>query len=135
MGRVVRHQIPSCDHLRTIDEVFVYLYDMVPYGQEMPLVSHEYVISMWDESTGLPLLQVIASPLVAECLWLRKAHQSNFSSLFCEPDAANPSSFMYTVDNERNRRDRVSVGYFNPQFRSWSQFCPPNAFHTQPVDD
>lgn len=135
VGRVVRHQLPSVDRLQTIDEVFVYLYDLVPFGQEMPFHSLEYVLTTWDEASGLPVHQLAASSIMAQCIWLPKAHESNYSSLFCEPDASQPSLFVYTADNEHNRRSDVSIGYFSPQFQSWSRFCPITAFHVQPLED
>lgn len=138
VGRVVRHQVPSVDSLQSIDEVFVFRYEILPFGQTMPLIRTHWVMSIWDEDSGLPSSQVLLSPMVANAVWLPLARSNLVSQLICEPDASSPSQFICSSSVERRplRRSNESasssldttlhpvlIGYHKACL-SWSRFFP-----------
>lgn len=135
VGRVVRHQVPSVDGLQSLDEVFIYRYELIPFGQTMPLIRTHWVVTTWDQASGLPLHQAIVSNKVADSVWLPRARSNNITTIFCEPDASSPSSFVLSIDRDGTTRGTISIGYFN-SYNSWSRFFPESAFHhTLPEDD
>jgi len=129
VGHVLRHQVPSLNSLQSIDEVSVFRYEMVPFGQTMPLIRRHYVLTTWDADSGLPLSQHLISQPCAHAMWLPKARNSNLSALYCEPDAAAPSHFIFTAQFQDDEQNHISIGYHNSSLLSWSRFFPESAFH------
>jgi len=135
IGRIVRHQVPSEDGLQSIDEVSIYRYELLPFGQSMPLVRSHWVLTRWDEVNGLPITQSIVPNRVAHNRWLINARPTQVATIFCEPDAANPNSFICSADSDGRQRASASIGYFNA-CHSWSRFFPESTFqHGSLVDD
>lgn len=129
VGHVLRHQVPSLNSLLSIDEVSVFRYEMVPFGQTMPLIRRHYVLTSWDTDSGLPISQHLISQPCALAMWLPKARHSNMTALVCEPDAASPSHFIFTAQYQQDEQNHISIGYHNSSLLSWSRFFPESAFH------
>jgi hypothetical protein len=134
IGHIIRHQVPSVHSLQSIDEVSVFRYEMVPFGQTMPLIRRHWILTTWDVEAGLPIRQLPLTKPAAHALWLPKARSNASTSLFCEPDAASPAHFVYTVERTYSR-DVPSIGYAHSSL-SYSRFFPEAAFHgNAPIDD
>lgn len=133
VGKVVRFQVRSSDttQLVSIDSVYIYLYDMVPFGRTMPRTQHLWFLTRWDSQTGLPLDQSLMQSSTVNRTWMRRANQKEPVALFCEPDAADPQHFIYSSAPSSSHRDFDSpLGYHNNSF-SWGRFFPESSSSAQ----
>ena len=134
VGKVIRFQVRSqLSKLVSIDSVYVYLYDMVPFGRTMPRTQHFWFLTRWDAQSGLPIRQTLIPASSVNRTWMKRADRETSVALFCEPDAAQPHQFVYTSALPSQRDFDSPLGYHDPSF-SWGNFFPESSSHLLPVD-
>lgn len=124
VGKIVRLQVRSkTSKLISLDSVYVYLYDMVPFGRTMPRTQHFWMLTHWDVNSGLPIRQNLLPQSSIDRTWMVRANIEDPVALFCEPDAAEPNHFIYSSALPSHRNFDSPLGYYDSGF-SWGRFFP-----------
>ena len=119
VSKVIRTPVvpPSgCLDFCSLDHIFVSYHDFVAHGLPLSPAREFWVVSTWDVPSGLALRHTFVPTYLVSSVWEPRSMPQHNVALYCEPDAAHASTFIFSSARPCDRNLDTPTGYHNVRF-------------------